>query len=233
MDQRIPLVFLPGMLNDAALWSHQCDGLADIAAPQVADLTRHDSIADMAAATLAEAPERFALAGLSMGGYVAFEMLRQQPERITRLALIDTRAGPDTQAESKRRRGLMRLARRGTFKGVTPRLLPMLLAKPNLDDEHVTGTVTEMAHRVGGDAFIRQQNAIVNRPDSRPMLSEIAVPTLVMCGRDDTLTPPREHERMATRIPGADLVVLARAGHLAPLERPAAVTNALRQWLTE
>ncbi|SDF69137.1 Pimeloyl-ACP methyl ester carboxylesterase [Limimonas halophila] len=227
-----PIVFLPGLLNDAALWSHQVAGLADIAAPQVADLTRHDTVADMAAATLAQAPDRFALAGLSMGGYVAFEMLRQQPERITRLALIDTRASLDSPAETQRRQGFVRLARTGKFKGVTPRLLPALLDEANLNDETLTQTVTGMAQRVGREAFIRQQTAIMHRPDSRPLLPAIDKPTLVVCGRNDALTPVVEHEFMAERIPDADLVVLARAGHLAPLERPAAVTNALRGWLT-
>jgi len=231
MTQRTPIVFLPGLLNDAALWSHQVDGLADIAAPQVVETTRHDTVAEIAAAALSEAPDRFALAGLSMGGYVAFEMLRQQPERVARLALINTRATLDSAAEARRRRGLIQLARRGRFKGVTPRLMPTLLAEANLADAKLTGTVTGMAERVGRDGFIRQQTAIMHRPDSRPLLPAIAQPTLVVGGRDDTLTPPAEQHHMAEHIPGADLVILARAGHLSPLERPEAVTNALRGWL--
>lgn len=231
-DGPTPIMFLPGMLNDGALWGNQIAGLRDCTVPYVADLTQHDNVQDMAAATLAAAPGRFALAALSMGGYVAFEMLRQAPERIMRLALIDTRASLDSAEEARRREGLIQLAEVGEFKGVTSKLLPTLLDPANVDEPELGKVITGMAERVGKEAFIRQQKAIMNRPDSTPLLAGINVPTVVVCGRNDRLTPVAEHQDMADRIPGADLVILAQAGHMAPLERPEGVTQALRAWLT-
>ncbi len=228
---RTPLLLLPGLLCTPALWCHQLDNLDAVAEMRVADLTRHDNMAELAAAALAEAPERFALAGLSMGGYVAFEILRQAPERVTRLALLDTSPHPDAPAQTRRRRDLLALAERGEFKGVTPRLLPLLIHEERLSDTALADVVTGMAEAVGKDAFLRQQTAIMNRPDSRPLLPRIHVPTLVLCGREDALTPLAVHREMAGAIPDAQLVVVEKCGHLAPLERPEAVTSTLRAWL--
>ncbi|HSR72455.1 MAG TPA: alpha/beta hydrolase, partial [Kiloniellales bacterium] len=134
MSNRIPLILVPGLLLDGALWRAQIEGLADLAEPEVADLTRQDSLAAMARDVLAAMPARFALAGLSLGGYVALEILRQAPERVERLALLDTLARPDKPDQTRRRRGLIALARRGRFKGVTPRLLPLLIHESRLED---------------------------------------------------------------------------------------------------
>jgi pimeloyl-ACP methyl ester carboxylesterase len=229
--ERQELVLLPGLLCDAALWRAQVAALADVAACRVADVTGHDSMAELAQAVLAAAPPRFALAGLSMGGYVAQEVVRQAPERVTRLALLDTSARADTDEQRSRRRGLIELAQKGRFKGVTPRLLPQLVAKERLADEELVDTVLGMAARVGRDGFLRQQKAILGRPDGRDDLARIRVPTLVACGREDVLTPLALHEEMASLIPGARLVVFERAGHLPPLERPDAVNEALLAWL--
>ncbi|MBI0434062.1 alpha/beta fold hydrolase [Roseomonas sp. KE0001] len=230
MPARHDLLLLPGLLCDGRLWRDQVAGLAGLAACQVADLTRDDTLHGMAARALAAAPPRFALAGLSMGGYVAFEILRQAPERVTRLALFDTSARPDTEEASRRRRGLMALTRTGQFRGVTPRLLPSLL-----HPDHVAGPlgaeVRAMADRVGRDAFLRQQLAILHRPDSRPMLPGIGVPTLVAVGEQDVLTPPELAEEMAAGILGARLARLPGAGHLPTMERPAESTALLRDWL--
>src|SRR5579883_3053484 len=190
MPQKIPLVLLPGLLCDAALWRSQVEGLGALAQPIVIDLTRDDSLVGMARRALAAAPPSFALAGLSMGGYVALEIMRQAPERVTRLALLDTSARADTPEQSARRRGLIELAEKGEFKGVTPRLLPLFIHPDRLNDEALTGAVTSMAERVGKDAFLRQQKAIIGRVDSRPLLATIRCPTLVLCGREDILTPP-------------------------------------------
>lgn len=228
---RTPLLLLPGLLCDAALWRAQTADLADIAAPLVCDLTRHDSLEAMAASALAGAPEYFSLAGLSMGGYVAQEIMRQAPERVLRLALLDTSARPDTEEQRARRRGLIELAGKGEFKGVTPRLLPLLLHPDHLADEALVDTVMGMAERVGKEAFLRQQKAILGRPDSRPDLARVACPTLVLCGREDALTPLALHEEMAAAIPGARLEVIEHCGHLATLEHPGAVTEAMRSWL--
>lgn len=225
------LVLLPGLLCDAALWAHQVPALADIATTSVADLTLDDSMAAMASRMLASAPERFALAGLSMGGYVAFAMLRLAPHRVTRLALLDTTADPDTEEKTARRRGLMDLASRGRFKGVTPLLLPQLVHPDRVQEQPLASQVMGMAERVGPDAFLRQQRAIMGREDARRLLPGIKVPTLVLCGRQDALTPLERSQEMAAAIPGAQLTVIEDCGHLSTMERPEAATAALRDWL--
>jgi pimeloyl-ACP methyl ester carboxylesterase len=225
------LVLLPGLLCDAALWQPQIAALGDIAAASVADLTRRDSLGAMAAAVLASAPEYFSLAGLSMGGYVAQEIMRQAPGRVRRLALLDTSARADSDEQRARRRGLIELAGRGEFKGVTPRLLPLLIHPDRLQDKPLVEIVTGMSERVGKDAFLRQQKAIMGRPDGRADLKRIACPTLVLCGRHDALTPLAVHEEMAAAIRGANLVVVEESGHLPTLERPEAVSAAMREWL--
>jgi pimeloyl-ACP methyl ester carboxylesterase len=228
---RIPLLLLPGLLCDAALYAPEIAALGDIAAPIVGDLTRHDSIAGMAAAMLAEMPEYFSLVGLSMGGYVAQEIMRQAPHRVGRLALLDTSARADSDEQHARRRGLIELAGKGHFKGVTPQLLPQLIGRDRLTDTALVDTIMAMAERVGHDAFLRQQTAIMGRPDGRADLGRIACPTLVLCGRDDAVTPVALHEEMAAAIPGAELVVVEDCGHLSTIERPEAVNAALRRWL--
>lgn len=233
MAQKTPLVLLPGLLCDAALWRGQVDGLADVAECSVADLTRDDSLAAMARRVLQAAPPKFALAGLSMGGYCAFEMMRQAPQRVTRLALLDTSARADTPEQISRRRGLIELAEKGEFKGVTPRLLPLFIHPDRLNDKALTGAVTAMAERVGRDAFLRQQKAIIGRVDSRASLANIKCPTLVLCGREDQLTPLALHEEMVPLIAGVRLDVIDHCGHLSTMERPEAVTAELRQWLTD
>ncbi len=226
------LVLLPGLLNDAALWSVQIDGLSDLVDRiDVPDLTRYDTLAGLADAVLAEAPERFALAGLSMGGYVALEVLRRAPERVERLALLDTSARADSDEQRRRRTGLIQLADMGRFKGVTPRLLPMLVHPDRLDDPTVTGPIFEMAARVGRDGFIRQQKAILSRRDSRDLLSAVDCPALVVCGRQDQLTPLHLSEEIASGIRGAHLEVVEDCGHLPALERPDTTTGLMRQWL--
>jgi len=224
------LLLLPGLLCDAALWRQAAADLAPVATCIIADVTRDDSLAAMAERALALAPPRFALAGLSMGGYLAFEILRRAPDRVTRLALFDTSARPDTPLQARRRRGLMALSRAGAFRGVTPRLLPQLLHPENLDGP-IGAAVSAMAARVGRDAFLRQQAAILGRPDSRPDLAGITVPTLVAVGEQDALTPPDRAREIADGVPGARFALIPGAGHLPPLERPAAVTALLRAWL--
>ena len=231
MSAGTPLVLLPGLLCDAALWRHQTDTLADIAEITVADLTGDDRFDDMARTVLKAAPETFALAGLSMGGYVAHEIMRQAPDRVTRLALLDTSARADTPGQSERRRAFIEQTRHGDFKGVTSRLLPMLIHPDRLEDGDLTETITAMAEGVGREAFLRQQNAIMHRPDGRRDLSAIHCPTLVLCGRQDALTPLAGHEEMADGIPDSTLVVIEDCGHMAPLERPRAVSAVMRYWL--
>lgn len=231
MTERTPLALLPGLLCDDALWQNQMSDLADLADCQVADFTSQDSVVDMAQSVLAAMPARFALAALSMGGYVALEIMRQAPERVLRLALLNTKARPDTQDQTARRKALLSLAEKGRFRGVTPRLMPMLIHKDRTADGDLTAVITAMAERIGKTAFLRQQVAIMSRPDSRPTLVSIRCPTLVLCGRQDALTPVDCHMEMAAGITDARLEVVEDCGHLAPLERPEAVNNALRRWL--
>ncbi|MEQ8357742.1 MAG: alpha/beta fold hydrolase [Kiloniellaceae bacterium] len=231
MTDKAPLALLPGLLCDAALWQPQVAGLSDIADCEVADFTTQATVAAMAESVLAAMPQRFALAGLSMGGYVALEIMATAPQRVTRLALLDTRPQPDGKEELSRRRGLIELAQKGRFKGVTPRLLPLFIHEGRLGDKALTDTVIAMAENVGKQAFVTQQKAIMGRRDQTPTLTAIRVPTLVLCGRQDVLTPLADHRVMAAGIAGARLEVIEDCGHLSSLERPAEVTAALRRWL--
>jgi len=231
MSRKPALILLPGLLCDAALWQPQIERFGARFEIQVADLTRDDSLRGMAGRVLAGAPRRFALAGLSMGGYVAQEILREAPRRVSRVALLDTSARPDSAEQVERRRALIKLAQTGKFKGVTPRLLPLLIHPARLGDQALTGTVMAMAERVGQAAFVRQQTAILNRPDGRPDLSGIACPALVLCGRNDALTPPALSRELADAIPDARLIELEECGHLASLEQPEHVNDAFEAWL--
>ena len=227
-----PLVLLPGLLCDERLWQPQVEALQGLAQTWVADLTRDGSMADMARRVLDEAPfERFSLAALSMGGYVEMEIMRVAPERVQRLALLDTQARADTAEARERRMALLELANRGRFLGVTDRLLPLLMHAARLGDTRLTTLVKEMASAVGAEAFLRQQTAIMERIDSRPFLPAITCPTLVLCGDQDMLTPVDRHEEIAAAIPGATLAVIPGCGHLAPIERPQEVSRALSAWL--
>ncbi len=227
----LSLALLPGLLCDERLWRDQVAGLDDVADVHVADLTLDDSVAAMARRTLERMPERFALAALSMGGYVAFEIMRQAPERVTRLALLSTSAAPDGPRRAAKRRAAMDSIRFGRFAGVTKRLLPLLIHPDRVESE-VGDDVRAMAARVGSEAFIRQQTAILGRPDSRPLLAGIAVPTLVAVGDSDATTPPRRAEEIHRGIAGSALHVFAHCGHLPPMELPAETTAVLRRWLT-
>jgi pimeloyl-ACP methyl ester carboxylesterase len=199
MADSIPLLLLPGLLCDGGLWQHQLRSLEGIAACHVADITRRDRIDAIARDVLSLAPPRFAMAGLSMGGYVAFEIMRQAPERVLKLCLLDTSARPDTPEQKQRRRLLLKMAEIGQFKGVTPRLLPMLIHPDRIGDIDLTDIIVAMAERVGRDAFQKQQNAIMHRIDSRPYLKSIRCLVQIICGREDALTPPRHHARNRRR----------------------------------
>lgn len=229
--ERPTLILLPGMPLDAALWDHQIRHLADVADPRVVELADCDSIAAMADKVLATAPGRFAVAGLSMGGYVALEILRRLPERVDRLALLDTNARPDTAEATATRREAVALARQGRYGQVIRAALPRLIHPGRMADEAFVRSVLAQMERVGVDGYAREQEAIINRPDSRPGLAAIRCPTLVVCGRQDALTPPALHEEMTAAIPGARLVLVEDCGHLAAMEQPQAVTALMRDWL--
>jgi len=232
MAEKIPLLFLPGLNCTARLFEGQIGDLADIADPIVGDLTTADSMAELAASVLRAAPPRFALAGLSMGGYLAFEILRSAPERVDRLALLDTQARVDAPEVAEKRRRLVALARQGEFEKVLTVLAwTDIVATTRASDDSLEAIIYGMAREVGPEAFIRQETAILGRVDSRPSLAGIACPTLVLVGEDDRITPPGRSEEMAMAIPDARLEVIPDCGHLSPLERPVAVNAALRTWL--
>lgn len=231
LPPRLPVLLLPGLLCDARLWRDQVAGLADIAEVAVPDLTRDNSVGALAARVLADAPERFALGALSMGGYVAFEILRQAPQRVTRLALLATSARADPPKRAAVRRASLAMAERGRFAGVTRKLLPQLVHASQVDTP-VGEEVMAMAERVGRDAFLRQQRAILERPDSLPLLPALAMPTVIGVGDDDRMTAPEESRILRDGIAGARLHVFTGCGHLPPMEKPQETTELLRAWLT-
>ena len=228
---RPSLLLLPGLLCDARLWRDQVEDLADLADITVPDLTLDDSVGAMAARVLAQAPARFALGALSMGGYVAFEILRQAPQRVERLALLSTSARADPPKRAAVRRASLAMAERGRFAGVTRKLLPQLVHASRVDTP-VGEEVMAMAERVGRDAFLRQQRAILERPDSQPLLPTLSMPTVVGVGDDDRMTAPEESRILQTGIAGARLHVFTDCGHLPPMEKPRETNDLLRAWLT-
>lgn len=232
--ERFPLVLIPGLLCDALLFQHQIASLASYADCWVPDCRRSESITDMAKTVLDECPFlRFSAAGLSMGGYVAFELHRIAPERITGLVLLDTTARPDTPDQTDRRHRLMEIARAGRFGMVADTLAPALMHSARLDDPELRGIIRTMAYNTGIDAFLRQERAIIGRPDSRPVLRTIACPTLVICGRQDAITPPDRHEEIASGIPGAQLHIIDDCGHLSTLEQPEEAGVLIRNWMLD
>jgi pimeloyl-ACP methyl ester carboxylesterase len=225
------LLLLPGFLCDEDLWRDQLTGLADVADGRVADLGHGDSIAALARQVLATAPPRFALAGFSFGGYVAQEIARQAPQRIERLALLDTSFHADTPERIAQRRAANKsVSLPGEFLGMTEQLLPSFIAAERLHDVALVQRINAMTLRQGREVFVRQ-NAM-RREDGAAMLRGLACPVLVLCGRHDVLTPPALHREMAALMPQAGLVVVEDSGHMSPMEQPAAVTLAMRQWLS-
>lgn len=227
------LILLPGLLCNADLWQGQITRFSGEIEIMVPDLTQDDTISAMAARALSAAPARFALAGMSMGGYVAFEILRQAPERVERLALLDTSSRADDPQTQARRKSLIKMAETGRFKGVTSRLMPSFVHPDRVSDRELTNIVIGMAEKTGREGYIRQQTAIIARPDSRRLLTQIRAPTLVVCGAEDQVTPLELSREMATDIPDSRLVVLERCGHLSPLERPEEVNAAFARWLSD
>jgi pimeloyl-ACP methyl ester carboxylesterase len=232
MADKEALVLVPGLLCTADLYASQIAGLADRASVTVGDHTRHASMADIARAILAAAPERFALAGLSMGGYIAFEIMRQAPDRVTKLALLDTMQTADTPDRSQNRRRQVAQARERGIQTVMDSLVPLFLHPEHAKDAALVARARKMADDTGVVAFARQQEAIIGRADSAPTLATIACPTLVIVGAQDELTPVARSREMAAGIAGARLEIIPDCGHLSTMEKPEAVTRLLAGWLS-
>jgi pimeloyl-ACP methyl ester carboxylesterase len=225
------VLILPGLLEDADAFEHQIPALREIATCAVADLTRGETIAELAAQAMEEAPAGpLCVIGHSMGGYVALEIARRWPERLERLALLNTHARPDSPESTENRRRLMALAEKD-FPAVIDTLTPKLFTAAHQEEIGMTGTFSEMALGTGKEAFARQERAIIGRIDSRPHLGRIGVPTLVVAGRDDQLMPLEWLEELARGIPGARLEVIEGSGHMSSLEKPDEVARLLRRWL--
>jgi pimeloyl-ACP methyl ester carboxylesterase len=226
------LLILPGLLCDARAFQAQVAGLKHHANCVVADLSAADSIVGMAASSLRRVPPGpLAVAGHSMGGYVALEIARQVPDRVVGLALLNTNARPDSEQSTEDRRRMMKLAETD-FERVVNALLPKLLHADHMRDAAMVATIKAMAAAVGKDGYVRSQTAIINRIDSRPHLGKIRCPTLVVAGRDDAIMPLAVLEELANGITGSRLVVAEKCGHMATLEQSQMVTMNLVHWLS-
>ncbi len=226
-----PLLLLPGMMCDARLYGPQIAAFSYDHAVMVAPFGLHDTVTAIAAEVLAQAPPRFALAGLSMGGIVAMEVARQAPERVTRLALLDTNPKAEAPEVAARREPQIAKVQDGQLRAVMRDEM-----KPNyLTDGPRMGEILDlcmaMAETLGAAAFVAQSRALQSRPDQQDSLRGVQVPTLVLCGEDDALCPLHRHELMQTLIPNSTLSVIKRAGHLPTLEQPDATNEALAEWL--
>jgi len=226
-----PIVLVPGLNCTAEVFAGQLPALWQFGSVLIPDHKRGSSMAEIAAAILADAPPAFALGGFSMGGYIVFEMLRQAPERVTRLALIDTMARPDTPEQAQKRHDSIRLAEAGKLLQVSATNFPNAVHPDNVNCADIRAITLRMAEQNGPEVYVRHQRAILSRPDSRPDLARISVPTTVIVGEADIITPVEAAHEMADAIADAHLVTIARAGHMSPTEQPAALTQALVRWL--
>jgi pimeloyl-ACP methyl ester carboxylesterase len=228
-----PLVLLPGMMCDARLFGPQIEELSCERTLHLPPLTGHDTVEALAAGILADAPPRFALAGLSMGGIVAMEMFRQAPERVDRIALLDTNPVAETGEMKARREPQIARARQGRLMDVMrEEMKPNYLAEgPRRKD--ILDLCMDMAGALGPDVFVSQSRALQSRPDQQETLRAIVTPALVLCGQEDKPCPVERHELMHSLIPGSRLEIIPGAGHLSTLEQPALTTAALRRWLEE
>jgi len=227
-----PLLLLPGLVCDRFVWAAQESALAsefDVRARH--DFYAYDSIAAMAQAVLGSAPPRFHVAGHSMGGRVAFEIVRMAPARVASLIVLSTGTDPLQPGEAERRQALVAIANARGMAALAQAWLPTTVAPARLADAPFMAALTGMVCRATPEIFARQIHALIHRPDARPLLPRIACPTLVMVGGADTYSPPARHEEIAATVPGAELCIAEGAGHMLPLEAPTAVTAALGAWL--
>jgi pimeloyl-ACP methyl ester carboxylesterase len=235
MTSREPMqtVLVPGLMCSARLYAEQIPPLWRFGPVMVADHRRDESMEAIARRILGEAPPRFALVGLSMGGYIAFTILRQAPERVRALALLDTSARADRKEQAVHRHELIAMAQEGRYADVFDAHFPHFVHRNRRLDPVLRETVRRMAEETGPEAYVRQQRAILGRTDARDFLGRIRCPTLVLVGDGDELTPPKLSEEIAAAIPGARLTTVPDCGHLSTLERPEAVNAALTDWMAD
>jgi pimeloyl-ACP methyl ester carboxylesterase len=231
MDDTMPILLVPGLLSSPRIFAPVLPALWRFGPVTVANHVRDDNMGAIARRILAEAPPRFALAGHSMGGYIAFEIMRQAPDRVAKLALINTQARSDTPEATERRRGMMARARAGQYHAMLDEFFPGLVHPSRHGDASLRQLIHDMGDDVTVDGFIRQQTAIMARSDSRPSLAWIKCPTLVLTGDEDNTIPNSLSKEMADGIHGAKLVILQDCGHMPQPEQPEATTAALVEWL--
>lgn len=231
MSSAVDLVLLSGMLGDATLWDGVVAPLADIAHPRPVRIDLDDSVAGMARSVLAEAPPSFALAGHSLGGIVALEILRQAPERVDRVVLVATSARGPSPAQQRAWAGWRAATEEGGFDRVAAELAEITLPAVRRSDAELVAVGVRMAANVGPGGFLRQLAAQSGRPDSLASLPSIDVPVLVVSGELDEVCPPALQEELVARCPRAEHATIRGAGHMVPLERPDALAEHLRAWL--
>lgn len=233
MSARPTVILLPGLLCDEDVWSDQIGRLSeahDVFCPGALD---HSSIDAMAESVLARAPERFALAGHSMGGRVALQIAARAPERVERLALLDTGFHPARPGEAESRARLIRVAIEEGMAALARNWLPPMLAPGRARDQTLMARLSAMVERATPDLFQRQIGALLSRPNAHPGLSAIPCPAAVIVGRQDAWSPLAQHEEIAALIPHARLTVIEDCGHMSPAEQPEAVAVALAEWLQD
>lgn len=223
----LPIVFIPGLMCTGRIYQHQVEALGQTHPVLLANHWSHETMAGIATSILDTAPEKFVLAGTSMGGYAALEIMRQAQTRVAKLILMSTSAKPDAPERSADRRKQVEGARKHGMRAGTKALLPKLVHPARHEDAPLLGTFIEMAEQLGVDAFARQIEAIIGRADSRPTLAQIKIPTLVIAGKDDALITPDNSEEIAKGIPGAKLELVELCGHMGMMERPDTYTKLL------
>jgi pimeloyl-ACP methyl ester carboxylesterase len=233
MEAAVPVVLIPGLNFTARTYAGQLPALWQFGPVQVADHRRGNSMAVIAKSILDAAPPRFALAGFSMGGYISLEILRQAKDRVIKLALIDTAAAADRPEQTERRHKNIAMTREGKTAEREEAIWPLLVHESRLNDEAIKNVVKEMHQETGSEVYINQQTAIMGRADSRPMLRELKMQTLIVVGDSDQLTPPAAAKEMHELVADSRLDVIPNCGHSAPLERPDRVTKLLVEWLAE
>jgi pimeloyl-ACP methyl ester carboxylesterase len=231
MPDALPIVLVPGLGCSARLYAEQIPALWRCGPVMIADHRRDDNMAAIARRILSTTPPIFALAGLSMGGYIAFEIMRQASERVAKLALLDTGARAEAPEQTERRKVAIDLAKSGRYAEVVDIVFPIYVHRKRHDDAALKRIVRAMAEDTGAEAFLRQQQAIIHRPDSRPGFGAIRCPTLVLVGDDDQATPLELSREIAAGIAGSRLVIIPESGHLSTLEQPQRVTAALVDWM--